>query len=201
MFRIFQRLFIGCLLLSSCSLKKTQNLTTVSSFPDSFENTYFSDTEKDYLYKAKIAAFGNDFGGILVVKKIGNIHHRIVFTTEFGAKIFDFEFENTNFKVNYIVEALDKKLLVKTLKNDFELLIKEKLSVDKTYENTAYMVYQSKWNKRLHFYFFSKENGTLKQLIQASKIKEKVIVLFENQAKAIKIQHQNIPLRIELNGF
>lgn len=196
-----QCLFITLFLLSSCNLETTKNLNDSSSSLSSFENTYFSNTEKDYLYKAKIAAFGNDFGGILVIKKLQEAHHRIVFTTEFGAKIFDFELEATDFKVNYIIEALDRKLLIKTLKKDFELLIKEKLSVDKSFENADYKVYQSKWNKRLHFYFFSKKNGELDKLVQTTRFKEKVLIEFKNNAKEILIQHQNMPLKIELDGF
>lgn len=194
-----------CLFLSSCQYNTIKNLKTVPPTQTTFKNTYFSNTKKDYLYKAKIEAFGNQTGGILVIKKLNTAHHRIVFTTEFGAKIFDFEFEAADFKVNYIIEALDKKLLIRVLQRDFERLIKEDLPLDKQYETAQQHIYQSEWKGKTHFYFFSKNKEKLEKVVQSSKTKEKVVLLFKgeavNHAKDIRIVHQNIPLTIELKSF
>ena len=75
--------------------------------------------------EANINAFDNNFGGIFIVKKLGPKHHRIVFTTELGNKIFDFTFKEDSFKVNQILKELDKKLLINILKSDFKTLIME----------------------------------------------------------------------------
>lgn len=205
--RIFRCFYSGLLLLffSSCSLNTTKNLREVSCQETTFENSYFSNPEKDYVYKAKIEAFGKFFGGILVVKKLKEEHHRIAFTTEFGAKIFDFEFEKNNFKVNYVVEALDKKMVIKNLRKNFQLLVKESFPVYKKYVDADYSVYQARHNKQHYFYFFSKESGLLEKMVQTSKTKEKVVVLFEAKesqfAYQVQIVHQKMPLKIDLQGF
>ncbi len=198
-------LLLSCFLLGSCTLRTIKNLNPVALQETFFENTYFSNPEKDYVYKAKIEAFGNHFGGILAIKKLKKQHHRVAFTTEFGAKIFDFELENAAFKVNYIIVDLNKKIILKNLQKNFRLLLTSPISADKKYIAAAHTVYRSRFNKRYHFYFFSNQNGLLDKLIQTSKTKEKLVVLFEpkeaQSAHYIKMVHQRFPLKIELKSF
>ena len=200
-------LLLNCFILSSCSLRTTKNLTPIALLESSFENKYFYNPQKDYVYKAKIEAFGKYFGGILAIKKLKSEHHRIAFTTEFGAKIFDFEFEKANFKVNYILSDLDRKIILNNLRKNFQLLLKNPIRTDKKYMNATHTVYRSKFNRRNHFYFFSNQNGSLEKLIQTSKFKEKVSILFESKdkegavAQSIEIAHQQFPLKIELKAF
>ena len=64
--------------------------------PVTLENTiynvpYFANPEIDYAYKANISVYGNDLSGIFIAKKINATTHRVVFTTEFGNKLLDFE--------------------------------------------------------------------------------------------------------------
>ena len=86
---------IVLILFISCASYPKKNGFKASE-GQNFENPYFSDASKDYIYKANIEAFGNFFGGIFIVKKLGEDHHRIAFTTEMGNKIFDFTFNNIN---------------------------------------------------------------------------------------------------------
>ena len=90
--RFFLTSFFLLLVLSSCSLKTTEGLRETPKTQSEIENPYFSDSSKDYVYKAKIDIYGKYFGGILILKKVGDRSHRVVFTTEFGNKIFDFLF-------------------------------------------------------------------------------------------------------------
>lgn len=196
-------LYIIFISLTSCALKTTKGLMSAPIVNSQYQNLYFSDTNTDYVYKSKIDVYGNYFGGILIIKKINKLHHRVVLTTEFGSKIFDFEFQSDNFKVNTILEELDRKIIVNTLKKDFQLLLREQVSVTKEYKNAAYSIYQSQHKKRLNFYFINNKTADLEKLINTSKTKEKVIVTFKNIdkkiAKKILIAHKNIKLKIELN--
>jgi hypothetical protein len=114
---------------------------------NSIQNPYFLDTTMDYVYKAHIEVYGNDLSGIFVVKKISDNKHRVVLTTDFGNKLLDFEFSETDFKVNYIVADLDKKIIINTLKNDFKLLLQKEFVVGRMFENDSLVVYQSKKKK------------------------------------------------------
>jgi len=199
----FLQISVLLLSLTSCTLKTTKGLVNARVVNNEYKNLYFSDISTDYVYKSKIDIYGNYFGGILIIKKIDNSHHRVVFTTEFGSKIFDFEFQNDTFKVNSILEELDRKIIVNTLKKDFQLLLREHIIVTKQYKNSSFDVYQSANKKRLNFYFINKETKTLDKLVNASKTKEKVIVAYKNidteLAKNIVIEHNNLQLKIELN--
>lgn len=201
--RFFQ---ISCLCFflafTSCSLKTTQGLVKGSSSDASFKNVYFSDTQKDYVYKSTIEVYGNYFGGIIIIKKIGENHHRVVFTTEFGNKIFDFEFNKELFKKNFIIEKLDKGFIVNILKKDFQILLKEESKVLHFYTQKNTKVYQTTVNKRFNFYFVNANNGVLQKIVHTSKFKEKTDFIFnnieKNVAKNIKVIHKNIKLKIAL---
>ena len=191
---------------NACTLSTTKNLVKISSSNTlSYTNNYFSDLDRDYIYKANITVYGNDFGGIMIIKKLKQKHHRIVFTTEFGNKIFDFELNNNTFKVNFILEELDKKILINTLKRDFKMILKEESKVYNTYKNSEQVIYQTLDDKKYNFYFVNATNNSLEKLVHTTKTKEKVIVNFENThdklANNLSIEHLGIQLKINLKYF
>ena len=179
----------------------------VSSEPTQkyIENSYFSDVEKDYVYKAKINVYGHKFGGILIIKKLGEEEHRVVFTTEFGNKLFDFLYQKNTFKKNFIVEDLDKKMIVNTLQKDFKLLISERAEVEEQYNMGNEIVFKTRDDKRSNFYFINKKTHTLVKIVNTSKSKQKMEVLYnkiiDGMANNIWINHHNINLQIELKKF
>ena len=169
------------------------------------ENSYFSDAKIDYVYKAKINVYNHKFGGILIIKKTGEQKYRVVFTTEFGNKLFDFLYHGETFAKNFIIDDLDKKLIVKTLQKDFKLLISEKSKVQEKYDINNDEVFKTNTDNRSNFYFFNKKTHTLDKIVSTSKSKEKVVILFaeigDGIANRISINHQNINLKIELEKF
>lgn len=131
-------------------------------------------------------------------------HHRIVFTTEFGAKMLDIELKDNELIKNKVVEQLDRKIILKTLKKDFQILLREDAKVLNTYVFNDDIIYETQGDKRYNFYFFNKENQLVK-IINTSKYKEKVMITFsnisENNPQNIKINHQNIKLTIDLKSL
>lgn len=196
-------LFLVSLFLYSCSLKTTKNLIEQENNTAIYNNIYFSNTKNDYIYKTKIDIYGNYFGGIMIFKKIKKNHHRVVFTTEFGNKIFDFDFNNQTFTKKYIIKDLDKKIIINTLKNDFKTLLKQENTIIKSYSKPSFNIFQSKDNNRYNFFYVNKATNKLEEIIHTSKTKEKVVFTFtktENRiAKKINIEHKNIKLNINLN--
>ena len=193
------------LLISSCSLQTTKDLLVKEISQNEIENPYFSDQDQDYVYKAKIDVYGKNFGGILIIKKTGIKRHRVVFTTEFGNKLFDFLYDNEVIIKNFVIEELDKKFIVNTLQEDFKLLISEKHKVVKQFDSEKEDVFKTNDGNRYNFYFINKNSHTLDKIISATKSNEKVAILFSNidaqLVNSILINHKNIKLNIALERF
>ena len=202
-----QFLLINCVLaivLVSCG-SVTKNYTPKKLDKTSYEVPYFSDSKTDYVYKTNITVYGNELSGIFIAKKINDTIHRIVFTTEFGNKLMDFEISDNSFKVNSIVSELDRKILINTLKEDFRLLLKRDYLIQEQFEDETYNIYKSKDGKRDNYLFVSKKDNRLEKVVHSSKTKEKFTLTFSSEnnifAEKIEILHQNIKLKIELNYF
>ncbi|MFW0736822.1 hypothetical protein [Flavobacterium sp. N502536] len=200
-------LIINCFLaivLVSCSAV-TKNYTPKKLDRTSYQVPYFADSKTDYVYKTNITVYGHEMSGIFIAKKINDTTHRIVFTTEFGNKLLDFEISETDFKVNSIVSELDRKILIHTLKEDFRLLLKKDYLIQQQFENESADIYKSPDGKRDNYLFISKKDHKLEKVVQSSKTKEKFTLTFSSEndifAEKILINHQNIKLKIELNYF
>ena len=200
-----QFLLINCFLavvLVSCG-SVTKNYTPKKLDKTTYEVPYFSEPKTDYVYKTNITVYGHDLSGIFIAKKINDTTHRVVFTTEFGNKLLDFEISEKTFKVNSIVSELDRKILINTLKEDFRLLLKKEYLLQKQFENESDNIYKSADGKRDNYLFVSKKERKLEKVVHSSKTKEKITITFtlENDtfAKKVVILHQNIKLKIELN--
>jgi hypothetical protein len=193
------------LLITSCSLQTTKNLIVKEVSQIEVDNPYFSNTYIDYIYKAKIDIYGRKFGGILIIKKIDENSHRVVFTTEFGNKLFDFLFENDTVINNFVIEELDKKFIVNTLQNDFKLLVSQKNKVLNQFDSGLEDIYKTIDDKQFNFYFINKKSHILDKIVRTSKSKVIVEVLFSNVesviANSILIHHKNIKLNIGLELF
>lgn len=195
--------FLAIVLISCGSV--TKNYMPKKLDKTSYTVPYFTDSKTDYVYKTNISVYGNELSGIFIAKKINDTTHRIVFTTEFGNKLMDFEISETDFKVNSIVSELDRKILINTLKEDFRLLLKKEYLIQEQFENESSDIYKSADGKRDNYIFISKKDQKLEKIIHSSKTKEKFTLLFSSEnnifAEKIQIIHQNIKLKIELNYF
>ncbi|WP_299311191.1 hypothetical protein [uncultured Aquimarina sp.] len=200
-------LLISILIVSVFGCK----VVTVDNFVESeveindiVQNPYFSNLDIDYVYKADIEVYGNEFSGILILKKVTPQKHRIVFTSQFGSTFFDIEFEKDGYKINSIVEQLDRKIILNTLIRDFSLLIKETGTVEEKYYDDSYNVLKNEIDKRYNYYFYNQSDLRLHKIVHTTKRKEKFMILFKDISKSliaknIRIDHKNIKLNIELN--
>ncbi len=205
MIRFLAISLLATVVLTSCSLKTTEGLRQVPFTKIEVENPYFSNAEIDYVYKAKIEVYGKNFGGILIIKKIAAESHRVVFTTEFGSKLFDFQFEDDTFTKNFVIEDLDKKFIINILKDDFKLLVNEKAKILEVYESENQRIYKTHNDERFNFYFINAGTGQLQKIVNTSKTKEKMEIDFISSdgkiADTIAIKHSNIKLTIDLEKF
>ncbi|WP_053978225.1 hypothetical protein [Mangrovimonas xylaniphaga] len=194
---------LGLLFLVSCGSYPKRNGFQREALQPSIENLYFSNETKDYVYKANIEVYGKTFGGLFIVKKLGDNKHRVAFTTEMGNKLFDFSFENEEFSVNYILEELDRKMFINILRDDFWVLLKSPMEVEDVYGQNNFHIFETMLDRHSHFYFF--ENEQLKKVVRAKGGKGKVDFLFEDTegptARQIQIIHHNIKLKINLKSI
>ncbi|WP_298538825.1 hypothetical protein [uncultured Aquimarina sp.] len=200
-------LLISILIVSVLGCK----VTTVDDFTESkvetndmVQNPYFSNPDIDYVYKADIKVYGNEFSGILILKKVALQKHRIVFTSQFGSTFFDIEFEKGQYRINSIVDQLNRKIILNTLIRDFALLIKEKGTVEEKYYDDAYNVLKNESDKRSNYYFYNQSDLRLYKIVHTTKSKEKFMIFFKDISKDliarnISIDHKNIKLNIDLN--
>lgn len=201
------RLFLTSVLilfLASCKSYQPVGVINASDENSSYQNTYFA-FGSAYLYKANVEVYGNKLSGILVIKKIDSLTHRIALTSAFGNTLMDITISETEMKVNYILDELNRKILLKTLESDFRMILTTDHLIQEKLETSEDLIYKSR-NKDGFYYFFNlKENNNLHQIILASKSKEKVKVNItcKNRtfAEHIIIQHYNIKLRIELSEY
>lgn len=146
--------------------------------------------------------YKNHVSGILIIKKLNEKTHRVVLTSDFGNTMIDFEISGNDFKLNYVLPDLDKKIVINFLKNDFLQLLKRKYPVSESFENENFNIYLSKTGKDVHYLFFNKENGLLKQIIYTKNKKEKIDFTFEAKkhifADSLSLEHKDFNIQIKL---
>jgi len=189
------------LLFVSCKTYKLTDAKSISNSEKTIENLYFSSTE-DYVYKCQMDIYKNHISGILIIKKINETTHRVAMTSDFGNKLIDFEISENDFKLNYVLPDLDKKIVITFLKNDFQQLLKQKYPVTESFENENSKIYFSKIDKKGYYLFFSKENNLLKQIIYTKNNKEKIDFTFDAKkhifADSLNLQHKDFKINIKL---
>ena len=107
--------------LSSCTnvykhLRQTSgDAACIEQFRPQFANT---------LYSTQVDILKHHLSGLLFFKQMPDSSLRVVFANEMGFKFFDFEFtKDGGFIKHYMLDKMDKKAVVKTLRGDFELVL------------------------------------------------------------------------------
>ncbi|RKS96876.1 hypothetical protein [Chryseobacterium defluvii] len=200
---LLQSFLYSCVLLVlvSCKTFQLTDAKAVSNSEKTVENLYFSSGE-DYVYKCQIDIYKNHVSGILIIKKLNETTHRVALTSDFGNKLIDFEISDRDFKVNYVIPDLDKKIVINFLKNDFQQLLKRQYPVSESFENSQSKIYLSKIDKKSYYLFFNKGNGLLNKIIYTKNRKEKIDFTFEAKkhifADSIHLQHKDFKINIKL---
>lgn len=86
--------------------------------------SWFKSDTGHFLFNTNIDLMKNHFTGITIVKPDKSGNYRVIMITETGLKLLDIEFfPDSAPEVHYIMEAMDKKALKRTLKNDLSLIL------------------------------------------------------------------------------
>jgi len=187
------------LLLISCASIPEKNLAPGKT--TTVLNPYFADPGKDYVYRTKINVYGNELNGILIAKKINDSVHRVVLATDFGNTLLDMEIGQNSFRKNSIVDDLDRKIIVNTLRDDFRLMLRERFACSQAVlAGDRQMLYDVIGESNP--LQISTSDSKLISISNGNARKRKVSIGFESEnnifADKITIQHYNIKLSIEM---
>ncbi len=169
--------------------------------------SWFKTDTGHLLMNTTIDVLKNHFSGLMVIKSQAGGGYRVVFITEVGLKIFDMEFipgEKDN--VHYIMDAMNKKVLVKTLSADLKLLLIQPQDDEKpvVYENPAGLkMAKYSHNRKRNYYEISSLTGKPVQAYQVSGTSKKVRIDYHSadgeQIDSVAIVHNRVNLRIDMH--
>src|SRR6478672_62505 len=98
------------ILAAGCSKK-------ISGVASSFKEPCIQQAKPSFhtvLYKTSVDVTSHHLSGLLLMKNTGDTT-RIVFTSEMGLTYFDFSYIGNNFKVNYCIRKLNRKIVTNQL--------------------------------------------------------------------------------------
>ncbi len=203
---IFLWLPMFLLSLNGCSFGLLKGYDT-SARPSIAPVSWFKTDSDHLLMNTTIDVMKNHFSGLMVIKSQPEERFRVVFITETGLKIFDMEFvPGMPVKVYYFMEALNKKILVRTLSADLKLLLvlpeeDKKKTVYESVSGLKMIKYKDKGVRT--YYEFSPLTGKPVKAFQTSGISRKVrIDYYSNEGVKIdsaKIVHYHVNLRIGMH--
>jgi hypothetical protein len=85
--------------------------------------SWFQTDSGHFLFNTQIQVLKRSFSGLMVVKRLRKDAYRAVFMTETGLKLFDMEFDTVGqIKIHYVMDALNRKALLKPVSRDLELV-------------------------------------------------------------------------------
>lgn len=168
-------------LILSCSapykhLHKTESSSTAYRFQPHFNKALYR-----CHVNGKVIFKKFHISGLLFFKQLENGTKRAVFQNEMGISFFDFEWDkNNSFKVNHMMEQMDKPAVIKTLQKDFEMLLM--IGLDKDSE-----VFLTSDRGKEQFYRLNRDNGYVYYITEDSQLKR-----IENSGKRKKVVTINI---------
>lgn len=187
---------VGCASAYKNLQPATGNITNLQKFKPAFTVD---------LYNTQVDVTGNHLSGILLIKKMPDSSMRLVFSNEIGFKFFDFEFaKNGDFKVYSIIDKMNKKPVIKTLRKDFELIMMENLDEGKMkiQKNDSLLYYTFRQSKGYYHYITNLSGNTLVRMERANKRNPVVEAIMHNYVNGVPdtigITHNNFDFTIGL---
>lgn len=196
-------------LLAGCSPTKGCKLSRVEIVTSSHAKAIIN-KDNSLLYKAKINLYDKYYSGLIVLKQIDTSTAHLVFVTELGMKMFDYEIQNNQFRLIYVFEPLNNPKVLNLLESDMKLIMLQNLlnKEAKLFEhnNQDTRVYKTSDDKLKNYYFINTNTKTVDKIIVKGNVltKEKVDYIYNHNfiATQIKLKHKGfIRLKIELNNI
>ena len=181
-----------CLLLISCLIFQLSCVSVYKNLHDTTGDVTsiqkFRPVITTALYKIDVNVIGKYLSGLLLLKTMPDSTIRMVFSNEMGFKFFDFEFApGGKFKVNYIISKMNRKPVIKTLRNDFELILMSSLDPGtvRIRKDSQYIYYMFPQKKGFYNYITNPAGDTLVRMERSSKRSPVVEAIMKNYSNGI----------------
>lgn len=189
-------------LLVSCATGR--NALDTENTKLQFSNSpVFGDELTEAVFRGSIEINKHYLSGIFALKKESEENYRLVFMSELGITMLDINFSSEDYQLNYCIDFLEKKALLKLLYHDFLSLTETpdpaRLIQMKSKKDKAEFIKFKKDNSRDFYYY---ESGKLKEIISKAFFNRREIQFLEMEANisnSIKIQHRPVKLKMKLN--
>ncbi|HEX5026036.1 MAG TPA: hypothetical protein VFV68_12230 [Agriterribacter sp.] len=156
------------------------------------------------LYSASVNVVGKHLGGLLIIKAMPDSSIRMVFTNEVGFSFFDFGFKGDEFTVYHIIDQMDKKAVIKTLRKDFELILMQHIYAGSSYTLKNGSEYYRVFPHDGDYYYYVTDSACTKLIrMERGSRKKKVMEAITGDytmgiPDTIGIKHNNFDFTIEL---
>lgn len=195
---LFVSIIVGVLSCSS-AYKHAQRLSVKNDCVQQFQPLF-----SRVLYNTNVEVVGKHLSGLLIIKTMPDSSIRLLFANEAGYKFFDFGFKEDQFTVYHIVEQMNKKAVIQTLRKDFELLLMRPLKLLQPYtmllNNETYHVFAR--GKDHYYYVTDSACSRLLRMERGSKRKKvteiNTTTVVNNVPDSVHIQHHNFNFVITL---
>ena len=196
--RILLILISCCLLGVSCTSVRKTTGTENMSFPAS-KTPVFNEGMTEAVFRGGMDLYGKYFSGIFALKMESEEKYRMVMMSEVGMTLLDMTYTANDFQLNYCIEPLQKKALLKLIYHDFLLLtiVPKPDRIKRKVKKTEFVFFRNKDCR--DFYYF--KEGQMVEIISKAFLNRTRIQFSEmnmGSANSIQIQHKPVKLRMEL---
>lgn len=174
-------LLISCLIIQLGCVSAYKNLQHTTGDPGNVQR--FKPVITTALYKIDVNVVGKYLSGLLLLKTMPDSSIRMVFSNEMGFKFFDFEFASGGrFKVNYIIKKMNRQPVIKTLRNDFQLVLMCSLDPSTAYvrKDSSFLYYVFPQSKGFYYYITNPAGDELVRMERSSKRKPVVEAIMKD---------------------
>ncbi len=203
-------LLLSSLLLSRCAyhrLSSSQKNSSYSKQKGIHDSTVlispFIHPQKAIKYKASIDVLNKHFTGLIVLKETDPETKHLVFVTELGMRMFDFEWKGDNMKPIFVFEALNKPKLINTLAKSFETIFMVKwVNKNPEYIGNRHEFYNIVYLKsgKKSMFLFDRLDPPIEEQIVFNKRKKESKTVTSNNGNTIKLkQYGLVKLYIEMD--
>lgn len=186
------------LLLAGCKVYYPNGKQHYSTIDTTVQNPYFSELNEERLYRATIHFYGKELTGMFVAKRISQDDQRIVLTSDLGNTLFDITISKDHHVINYVMQDLNRKIILNTLIRDFKALTQPDYHID--HQDLTHREFLSIHADRRYFLTID-DQGILSSIEIASKYKTKFEIQFKTDSLGkldrFQIKHHGIKLNMD----
>lgn len=190
------------LALFSCSPANGYKLTGTKRI-DTSDLRPIVNKDNSLHYKASIKVYNKNYSGLIILKQTDPDVSHLVFITEVGMKMFDYEISKGEFSLNYVFEPLNRPHITKLLEQDMKLILLQHVleREAKIFQKGEKQIYKT--TRGQNFYHLLKPaDKTIDRIVAKGLIFKKALVTYHYTNGAdpqeIRLKHKGL-MRIKIH--